>query len=210
MSASDRLKESRKKLGLTQQQMAETLGLKWSKIKDMETSRLKITPDIALSIEQNYPTIDAGWLIFGKNTQSDNNSTTVALPKLSMTASAGAGSDLEGIEIFQTGETIHIDKAIFKTPPKNNLGIIQVDGYSMVPMLLPDSWVIYEETKSYKTDGMYILNWRNNLMVKLLQLDLSTGALDIISVNKDYKSYQTSPDDQSSFYIIGKVIKVII
>ena len=153
-------------------------------------------------------------ILFGKkitqNTQPDNNSTTIALPRLSMTASAGMGNSLEGIEVFNTGEIIHIDKAIFKTPPKNNLGIIQVDGYSMVPMLLPDSWVIYEETKTYTTDGMYILNWRNNLMVKLLQLNLSTGALDIISVNKDYQSYTTSPDDQSSFYIIGKVIKVII
>ena len=140
----------------------------------------------------------------------DNNLTTYEIPEISLSASAGDGTDLEGIEVFQTGKIIHIDKALFKTKPKNKLGIIQVDGYSMIPMLLPDSWVIYETANSFSTDGLYILNYQNNLMVKLLQLNMGNDSLDIISINKEYQSYTITKDNQSAFHIIGKVIKTII
>ena len=36
---------------------------------------------------------------------------------------------------------MHLDKA---------LRIMQVDGYSMVFMLLPDSWIIFEEIDEFK------------------------------------------------------------
>lgn len=42
-----------------------------------------------------------------------------------------------------------------------NIKAIRVDGYSMVPMLLPDSWVIFEERSEFKGDGLYIINYAN-------------------------------------------------
>ncbi|EIW2192513.1 helix-turn-helix transcriptional regulator, partial [Campylobacter coli] len=88
---------------------------------------------------------------------------------------------------------------------------IKVDGYSMVPMLLPDSWVVFEETHEYQGDGLYILNFDNQLMVKLLQLNPINKILDIISVNKDYKSYSIDlRDSQVEIIIQGKVLRSII
>lgn len=143
------------------------------------------------------------------NVSKCDKNETIAIPKLSITASAGYGTELEGIENFTTGEVIHIDKALFKTPPPKDLNIIKVEGYSMVPVLLPDTWVVFERVDGYTTDGIYIINWRNNLMAKLVQLTPG-GRLKIISANKDYESWEIDPDDQSAFHIIGKVIRVIM
>ncbi|EOH2029122.1 transcriptional regulator [Campylobacter sp. BCW_6875] len=133
-----------------------------------------------------------------------------SIPKLNISASAGGGNELIGLEEYETGEMLELSKAFFKTIPKN-VKAIRVDGYSMIPMLLPDSWVIFEEVHEYQGDGLYILNFDNQLMVKLLQLDPISKILDIISVNKDYKSYSIDlKDSQIELIIQGKVLRSII
>ncbi len=149
-----------------------------------------------------------------KNEYNVNNNKRDAnfysIPKLNISASAGGGNELIGLEEYETGEMLELSKAFFKTTPKN-VKAIKVDGYSMVPMLLPDSWVVFEETHEYQGDGLYILNFDNQLMVKLLQLDPISKVLDIISVNKDYKSYSLDlKDSQVEIIIQGKVLRSII
>ena len=211
-----RLKEIRLELGFTQQELGEKIGVKWSKIKDIENNKQKISIDVADKIREFF-SIDPWWLITGAGEksiqvqQSDNNSDTIPIAKLSATASAGGGNHIEGIDVYDSGEVMHIDRGIFKTPPKGKLAMMKVDGYSMTPMLYPDSWLIFEEQKEFSKDGLYILNFDNTLIVKLLQADIISGTIDIISANKDYKSYNYNPNtSQVSFYIIGKVLRVIM
>jgi len=64
-SPGQRLKEIRKKLGLTQAQFGDKIGLKWHKIKDMERDHLKISPELAEKIEQVL-SISGWWLLTGK------------------------------------------------------------------------------------------------------------------------------------------------
>jgi len=65
MNPSKRLKKAREYLGLTQQELAEKLGFEWHKIKNIETEKHKLTPDIAQDIEQFY-SIGGWWLLTGK------------------------------------------------------------------------------------------------------------------------------------------------
>jgi phage repressor protein C with HTH and peptisase S24 domain len=139
-----------------------------------------------------------------------NNTNIISIPKLSIKASAGYGNNLECIDTFKSGEVIHVDKSLFKTPPKN-IKAIQVDGYSMLPMLLPDSWVFFDETSSYCGEGLYVLNLDNELIVKLLQKNPINGIIKIISVNKNYESYEyDSNTSDVVFRIVGKVVRVMI
>ncbi len=133
------------------------------------------------------------------------------IPKLDISASAGSGNELEGLECYESGQMLAIDKVFFKTIPMGNIKAIRVDGYSMVPMLLPDSWVIFEEGSEFKGDGLYIINYANQLMVKLLQLNPFDNILEIISVNKDYKSYQFHISETQELMLIkGRVLRAII
>jgi len=133
----------------------------------------------------------------------------VTATKLSPHISAGNGSNLESIDsVEKMGEFI-LDVCSFKVPPPKKLFAMQVDGYSMTPMVFPDNWVVFDDTTQFKGDGLYVINWRNVLMVKLLQVN-SDGMLRIVSANKEYESYTVSPDDQSVFRVFGKVLRTII
>ncbi|HEC1792028.1 LexA family transcriptional regulator [Campylobacter lari] len=210
MTAND-FKQIREKLGLTQEQLGSELNLTRQQIINIEKGKTPISKKYFDNISKLSKKF---YIDKEKNTQTKNiNKQEInfySIPKLNISASAGGGNELIGLEEYETGEMLELSKAFFKTIPKN-LKAIKVDGYSMVPMLLPDSWVVFEETHEYQGDGLYILNFDNQLMVKLLQLNPISKILDIISVNKDYKSYSIDlKDSQIELIIQGKVLRSII
>ncbi|AJC90830.1 transcriptional regulator, XRE family (peptidase S24 LexA-like domain) [Campylobacter subantarcticus LMG 24377] len=210
MTAND-FKQIREKLGLTQEQLGSELNLTRQQIINIEKGKTPISKKYFDNISKLSKKF---YIDKEKNTQTkDINKQEInfySIPKLNISASAGGGNELIGLEEYETGEMLELSKAFFKTTPKN-LKAIKVDGYSMVPMLLPDSWVVFEETHEYQGDGLYILNFDNQLMVKLLQLNPISKILDIISVNKDYKSYSIDlKDSQIELIIQGKVLRSII
>ncbi|EFB7063621.1 helix-turn-helix transcriptional regulator [Campylobacter coli] len=210
MTAND-FKQIREKLGLTQEQLGNKLNLTRQQIINIEKGKTPISKkyfdNISKLSKKFYIDKEENALNKDRNKQEIN---FYSIPKLNISASAGGGNELIGLEEYETGEMLELSKAFFKTIPKN-VKAIKVDGYSMIPMLLPDSWVIFEEVHEYQGDGLYILNFDNQLMVKLLQLDPISKILDIISVNKDYKSYSIDlKDSQIELIIQGKVLRSII
>ncbi|EAL8591088.1 TPA: helix-turn-helix transcriptional regulator [Campylobacter jejuni] len=210
MTAND-FKQIREKLGLTQEQLGNKLNLTRQQIINIEKGKTPISKkyfdNISKLSKKFYIDKEENALNKDRNKQEIN---FYSIPKLNISASAGGGNELIGLEEYETGEMLELSKAFFKTTPKN-VKAIKVDGYSMIPMLLPDSWVIFEEIHKYQGDGLYILNFDNQLMVKLLQLDPISKVLDIISVNKDYKSYSLDlKDSQVEIIIQGKVLRSII
>ncbi len=210
MTAND-FKQIREKLGLTQEQLGNKLNLTRQQIINIEKGKTPISKkyfdNISKLSKKFYIDKEENALNKDRNKQEIN---FYSIPKLNISASAGGGNELIGLEEYETGEMLELSKAFFKTTPKN-VKAIKVDGYSMIPMLLPDSWVIFEEIHEYQGDGLYILNFDNQLMVKLLQLDPISKVLDIISVNKDYKSYSLElKDSQVEIIIQGKVLRSII
>ena len=72
----------------------------------------------------------------------------IKIPKLSSKVSAGY--NVQAIDsIEKIGELI-LDVSLFKTPPPKKLFAMQVDGYSMIPMIFPDTRVIFHDCKQYK------------------------------------------------------------
>ena len=60
-----RLKEIRRIFNLTQGELAKKLGIKWHKIKDIETGKQKLTAEFAELIEENF-SVNMRWLLTGK------------------------------------------------------------------------------------------------------------------------------------------------
>lgn len=135
----------------------------------------------------------------------------ILICELSSKVGAGESVDINGIEIYDTTKLVTFSQMLFKTRLKNtnNLRCMQVEGYSMVPMLYPDSWVIADVTARFEGDGLYIINFCGNFMVKLLQKS-PDGVLHIISINKDYQSYEIDEDSNVEVYIVGKVLRCVI
>lgn len=135
----------------------------------------------------------------------------ILICELSSKVGAGESVDINGIEVYDTTKLVPFSQMLFKTRLKNtnNLRCMQVEGDSMVPMLYPDSWVIADVTARFEGDGLYIINFCGNFMVKLLQKS-PDGVLHIISINKDYQSYEIDEDSNVEVYIVGKVLRCVI
>lgn len=135
----------------------------------------------------------------------------ILIRKLSSAVGAGESVDINGVEVYDTDILVPFSQMLFKVRPKkiDRIRCMQVDGYSMVPMLFPDSWVIADVTAKFEGDGLYIINYCDNFMVKLLQKS-PNGVLHIRSVNKDYESYDIGSDDDVQVYIVGKVLRCVI
>jgi hypothetical protein len=132
------------------------------------------------------------------------------IKKLNQKVGAGTSVDITEVDVIDEDDKFFVPATFFKTIMKNEkLRMAQVDGYSMVPMLHPDDWVIFEKTKEFRGDGLYIIMYNDNLMVKILQ-KTPRGNLYIKSTNKDYESFELDEDTYESCKIIGKVIKCII
>ena len=202
----------------TYDELAHKLGVSLSALNSWK-QRGKVPDKNILKCAQMY-NIDYNWLLTGEGemyskamvkSKAPSQPNSIEVEILSVRPSAGRGSNLEAVDLFDSGERLFIDKALFKVPPKGRLKAMQVDGYSMVPMLFPDSWVIVDETKEFTGDGLYVINWENILMVKLLEIDLSNNKLKIKSANPDYDSWEVDMEqDQRAFEIYGKVIRCII
>ena len=145
-----------------------------------------------------------------KSMQKQSNADGYWIKKINQKVGAGTSVDITEVDVIDEDDKFFVPATFFKTIMKNEkLRMAQVDGYSMVPMLNPDNWVIFEKTKEFKGDGLYVIMYNDNLMVKILQ-KTPRGNLYIKSTNKDYESFELDENTCGSCQIIGKVIKCII
>mgnify|MGYP000867583562 CR=1 FL=1 len=175
--------------------------------------KLGVSQSVPLSTLQFKKEVSLNTKILSPNTSKLKETETdqIFIRKLSSSVGAGESVDINGIEIYDTDVLIPFSRMLFKVCPKNTSRIrcMPVEGYSMVPMLYPDSWVIADVTAKFEGDGLYIVNYCDHFMVKLLQKS-PDGVLHIKSVNKEYDSYEIGPDSDLQVYIVGKVLRCVI
>lgn len=215
MEIDKRIVALRDALGLSQKAFAADLKISQKTVSYWEQGRNEPQISVVRTICNKYG-VNIDWMVNGEGemfqgkrvlaTKDLENAIHVPITGI---VSAGAGQQLHGIEAFEVGEMLVVDRALFRAPPSKSIHAMRVSGYSMIPMLLPDSWVIFEVTDQWSGDGLYVVNWRNELMVKILQVT-PDGQYHIKSVNKDYDSWDVDPEDQSIMIIIGRVLRTVI
>lgn len=199
------LREMKRKAGFSSQKALS----KWANVSEAYITKWKKQGFIPDDIKEKFEN-EFGKLIHHRSTESDILSQkTVTVTQLSSKVSAGY--NVQAIDsVEKVGELI-LDISLFKTPPTYKLYAMQVDGYSMIPMIFPDSWVVFDDSKEFRGDGLYIINWDDCLMVKQISATPKKGVIQIISANKDYQSWEVDLNDtQCSFIIFGKVIRTIL
>ena len=189
--------------------IANALGVEIKNLYDGASPSVSLSQknNMSLSVKKVSPSLSNL-----KETEADQISRDqILIRKLSSAVGAGESVDINGVEVYDTDVLVPFSQMLFKVRPKkiDRIRCMQVDGYSMVPMLFPDSWVIADVTAKFEGDGLYIINYCDNFMVKLLQKS-PDGTLHIKSVNKDYESYDIGPDDDAQVYIVGKVLRCVI
>ena len=213
MTAGKRLKKARDYVGLTQTEFAENFGLKWDKIKNIETETHKLSPDFAEKIEQKY-SISGWWLLTGKGEMllNDNNTLEKIAPISEnsnnyhidlLNVKAGAGEGIYNY-VIETVDTISLDKSFFRTPINTNkVKGIQVDGDSMEPTLKDGDYVLIDENTTFGVNGIYAIQLGGQILIKRLQFKMD-GTILIISDNSKYQSETFNPtENQLPFQVLG-------
>ena len=189
--------------------IANALGVEIKNLYDGASPSVSLSQknNMSLSVKKVSPSLSN----LNKTEVDQISHDQILIRKLSSAVGAGESVDINGVEVYDTDVLVPFSQMLFKVRPKkiDRIRCMQVDGYSMVPMLFPDSWVIADVTAKFEGDGLYIINYCDNFMVKLLQKS-PDGTLHIKSVNKDYESYDIGPDDDAQVYIVGKVLRCVI
>jgi len=210
-----RLAEVRKKRGLSQGKFAREIKADVTTISRYESGRGSKTPTDAfiLKLEKLLTESEIAYI---KGEQSTDMVAEPAIeygggtvPVLGVKVSAGGGNHIESIDSYETRGVLRVDERMF---PGGIEGVraLEVEGESMIPMVMPGSWVFCRPVSEWGGDALYVLIFRGILMVKLVTADPATGHLWIRSANPAYESWEYDPtEDQSTMRIMGRVVRVL-
>lgn len=219
MTIGKRLKKAREYVGLTQSDFAETFGLKWDKIKNIETESHKLTPDFAEKIEQKY-SISGWWLLTGKgkmllkdsiNIDIKSNSNLVNIQYFKDTyAAAGTGA----INYDKAPMVMAFNKDFLKAQLGinvfNHLHIINAIGNSMFPTIKSGELLFINpfenEDFKIKDKDIYVINTPNGVLIKRVKIHPIKPIFILISDNVDDENIILEGDDFKSCTIIGRVV----
>ena len=153
--------------------------------------------------------LSSDYVFMGKENTQNVDIDGYCVKILSNNASAGTDSDIEGINVTDTSKIMSIPKNLFKTPKnEKNLRAVLVKGNSMQPKLNSGDWVIIDISSKFNGDDLYVINFRNIFMVKMLQIK-PNGNFFIKSLNPSFDSFEITEETQEIFNIVGRVVKII-
>ena len=127
------------------------------------------------------------------------------VPIYDIRASAGAGALVEDGEPtdYQPFRVQQLDRLTRSKP--ENLAVITVSGDSMWETLHDgDSVLVDRSVQRVVREGIYILLFEEELLVKRCQRNIETGALMIMSDNPAYKDYEVN--NLENFSVLGRVV----
>jgi phage repressor protein C with HTH and peptisase S24 domain len=218
----ERFKQARLSAGLTQAEFGELIGKNRGQIRDIEIGKVKVSPQIALILEKKL-NISHNWLLFGEGSMyvSNADAPNVKPPRNRDNdlvnvldfdeVKAAAGS---GITNFSEAlpAIVCISRKVLASlnvDIEDHMQTIEVEGASMLPTLTPGEKIYLNPMQyehRFKDGGIYVAEYWGDLLVKRVQRNPKSGAVRLISDNKDFKPIDIEGDDLDNLRIIGRVL----
>jgi len=213
----DRIRKAREHGGYSLDTFSEKLEISKRTLQNYEKNTSEPNASTIINIAEICHISD-WWLLTGKGSMEDNdyiiqnkrdaNDTKgYEVDMLNIRTGAGKGVYNYEVEII---DKIMLDKKFFKTKPDLlKIKIVEVDGDSMEPTIKDGDYVVIDESKTEKSNGIYALQLDGQLLVKRLQFKLD-GTVLIISDNDKYETEIYDPNNsQFPCHIIGKKLLTI-
>ena len=137
-----------------------------------------------------------------KATISKADDLTVTIPFVNQKLSAGTGEDYLSDNDIET-KTINISEYLARGIDKATLLAAEVRGDSMVDERIYSGDIVIFSRGLIRQEGIYVINYAGDLMVKKLAFDALNNTVDIISGNRNYPTRTVEAD---SIAILGKVV----
>lgn len=232
----DRIRELRKKLGLTQEQLADQVGVSRTTVVSWEKGKFEPerqnTIDLATVLkttaaflmgetddptpfnERNIPTKsnefkNAGAVPFESNV-SNVFTDLICLPVLSMEQTACCGHGIVELEITSSpNETIWVPLSLIGTYDQDHPPYaMQTDGESMENMGIPnESIVVVNPVEEIQSFDICLVCYHGRLAIK--KVIFKPDGFEIMADNKEKTFIPKKDMDEEVFEIRGKVMQVV-
>ncbi len=209
MGIGARLKEARVELGLTQTDIAKTVGINPSAINQIERGSTNPSLSTIESISSAYK-INADWLLTGRGEMFvgsgniispthllvDHHGLTLE-PRGELAEVEIAGVIAAGAPIEQTGDHELIAPLRLALPNKNQYVALVVHGDSMEPEVRDGDFVlIRRDAEWFHADNkICAVSIDHEYTLKRLQIDASNKMVILHSLNKEYRPIIVDPLD---------------
>lgn len=212
----ERLKTARKSAGLTQNQLAEKIGVSQNTIQKIESGG-----DTKYIIQlANALNVEASWLQTGEgemcshvddvdviDKDKDYSDTHISIDMYDIKLSAGNGKPVIEWVPRKSDEPLLFREAWFKAKrlsPKN-CKAMYVRGHSMAPVLEDWDTVIVDISDTEIADGeVYAVVYNKHFYIKQI---IRTGkGIQLVSFNPEYDPIDVMDDDLNNLQIIGRKV----
>ena len=220
MNYDKKIKLLRSSLGLTQKDFALELSIPLSTLKKIESgisNGLSAVEQILCNEKFVYL---ANWFFDPNNIESPLSKESseselkkalslnhINLPFYEVKASAGDGTLVESEDQTHliSFEPEWLNKEIGVNP--NDVFLMLVDGDSMYPTLKNGAMIMVNRNLNGVSDGIYVMRYENNLLVKRLQ-SLPGGIIKVKSDNNMYEPWEINKKhlNGTDIELIGRVV----
>ena len=207
-SQGDRIRELRERKGLTQEELGKAIGTTKQTIFKYESGKVANIPYSRLSDIAEALGVEP-WDILGWKHPISNSeeecSGFISVPFISQKISAGYGEDFLSDDSI-TLKRIQIPESMARgVSDKSTLVSAEVKGDSMIDAnIYPGDYVFFSKGM-IKGEGIYVIAYAGDIMVKRLSFDAPSHRLTIISENRNYP-VRTVDTEFDGVRILGKVI----
>lgn len=131
---------------------------------------------------------------------------TEMIPLVNQKVSAGYGETVLESDVAET--FIQVPEIMLKGFNRSSIRAARVKGDSMNDVKIYSGDIVLFADHLVEGDGIYVINYFNDLYVKRLQFDPFHNKVSIISENRSYKTIECDADNEN-LVIQGKVISWI-
>lgn len=202
MNFADRMKELRKKNGLTQVQFAKEFEIALATVAMWESADRKPPADMLMRISK-YFDVSIDYLL-GQSSTLFTSEDTITLPVLAG-VSAGFAHAIEQIE---SGNYQDIPRSIIKGKSLKDLAVFLVKGDSMYPKFLDNDRVLIEKQDSVDSGSIAVVCYHDfeEGTIKKIHYENGCDYVDLIPLNPKYSPVRIQGHELEGVRIIGKVI----
>lgn len=219
-SIGDRVKQARLARGMSLEELADKVGIRYQSVQDLENGSSRNTKHLlayarALRIRHEWLEREEGDMEINEplamiepGIVEMHGAAYAAIGRFDARLSAGPGS-LVADHTEPLGYYLIEQQwlRMLTMAGPQNLAVVRVDGDSMFPTLSDGDWVLIDRTQcSISREGIYALRVGDYCWVKRLSLNLRDQLVRIIS---DNSAVPMQEESEENLQLLGRVVSIV-
>lgn len=206
----------REKLGFSQKDLADSLGIQKSVVSEIESGKRELSKNVMISLMNKF-NVSTDWLLTGEGEMfrgetKEVSQTYAKIPLLRQRVSCGPGKNWEDSDAVET----YIEPLCLIPSFRNkNIYAFRAEGLSMVGAGIHDGdIVLFDAGSNAPEDDIYVFAWEGNVFCKLLKFNEFEHIINVYSVHSKEidkaellkKLDMNNPEVIDNFRLFGRVL----